>query len=121
MRTQQLDMPRQTVITRDDVPVTADTEIFIKVMDAKKSFLEVDDYKQSVTNLVQTTVREVLNDMDSGDVNIDDIDYDERQTVLEKINTRIDNEFEEKYEGNTRKYDTEILMTRIMENRCDND
>jgi regulator of protease activity HflC (stomatin/prohibitin superfamily) len=34
------------------------------VTDAKKAFLEVDDYKLMISNLAQTTLREVLNDMD---------------------------------------------------------
>jgi len=46
MRTQTLDVPRQEAITRDNSPVTADAVVYIKVMDAKKAFLEVDDYKE---------------------------------------------------------------------------
>lgn len=46
MRTQTLDVPRQEAITRDNSPVTADAVVYIKVMDAKKAFLEVDDYKK---------------------------------------------------------------------------
>ncbi|SFH43456.1 SPFH domain / Band 7 family protein, partial [Halorubrum aquaticum] len=42
MRTQTLDVPRQEAITRDNSPVTADAVVYIKVMDAKKAFLEVD-------------------------------------------------------------------------------
>jgi len=45
MRTQTLDVPQQEAITRDNSPVTADAVVYIKVMDAKKAFLEVDDYK----------------------------------------------------------------------------
>ena len=43
MRTQTLDVPRQEAITRDNSPVTADAVVYIKVMDANKAFLEVDD------------------------------------------------------------------------------
>ncbi|SFH77373.1 SPFH domain / Band 7 family protein, partial [Halorubrum aquaticum] len=41
MRTQTLDVPQQEAITRDNSPVTADAVVYIKVMDAKKAFLEV--------------------------------------------------------------------------------
>jgi regulator of protease activity HflC (stomatin/prohibitin superfamily) len=67
MRTQTLDVPRQEAITRDNSPVTADAVVYIKVMDAKKAFLEVDDYKRAVSNLAQTTLRAVLGDMDLDD------------------------------------------------------
>jgi regulator of protease activity HflC (stomatin/prohibitin superfamily) len=67
MRTQTLDVPRQEAITRDNSPVTADAVVYIKVMDAKKAFLEVDDYKRAVSNLAQTTLRAVLGDMELDD------------------------------------------------------
>ncbi|MFB6353930.1 MAG: SPFH domain-containing protein, partial [Halobacteriales archaeon] len=41
MRTQTLDVPRQEAITRDNSPVTADAVVYIRVMDAKRAFLEV--------------------------------------------------------------------------------
>ena len=63
MRTQTLDVPRQEAITRDNSPVTADAVVYIKVMDAKKAFLEVENYKRAVSNLAQTTLRAVLGDM----------------------------------------------------------
>ena len=64
MRTQTIDVPRQEAITRDNSPVTADAVVYIKVMDAKKAFLEVEDYKTAVSNLAQTTLRAVLGDME---------------------------------------------------------
>jgi len=67
MRTQTLDVPRQEAITRDNSPVTADAVVYIKVMDAKKAFLEVDDYKKAVSNLAQTTLRAVIGDMELDD------------------------------------------------------
>ncbi len=67
MRTQTLDVPRQEAITRDNSPVTADAVVYIKVMDAKKAFLEVEDYKRAVSNLAQTTLRAVLGDMELDD------------------------------------------------------
>jgi regulator of protease activity HflC (stomatin/prohibitin superfamily) len=45
MRTQTIDVPHQEAITRDNSPVTADAVVYIKVMDAKKAFLEVLDHE----------------------------------------------------------------------------
>ncbi|WP_338741721.1 SPFH domain-containing protein [Haloplanus salilacus] len=85
MRTQTLDVPRQEAITRDNSPVTADAVVYIKVMDAKKAFLEVDNYKMAVSNLAQTTLRAVLGDME----------LDDTLNKRNEINARIREELDE--------------------------
>ncbi len=84
MRTQTLDVPRQEAITRDNSPVTADAVVYIKVMDAKKAFLQVDDYKRATSNLAQTTLRAVLGDMELDDT------LNKRQEINTKIRTELD-------------------------------
>ena len=84
MRTQTIDVPRQEAITRDNSPVTADAVVYIKVMDAKKAFLEVDDYKKAVSNLAQTTLRAVLGDMELDDT------LNKRQEINAKIRRELD-------------------------------
>ncbi|WP_435073011.1 SPFH domain-containing protein [Halorubrum sp. HHNYT27] len=84
MRTQTLDVPRQEAITRDNSPVTADAVVYIKVMDAKKAFLEVDDYKNAVSNLAQTTLRAVIGDMELDDT------LNKRQEINAKIRRDLD-------------------------------
>jgi regulator of protease activity HflC (stomatin/prohibitin superfamily) len=85
MRTQTLDVPRQEAITRDNSPVTADAVVYIKVMDAKKAFLQVDNYKRAVSNLAQTTLRAVLGDME----------LDDTLSKRSEINARIREELDE--------------------------
>ena len=85
MRTQTLDVPQQSAITRDNSPVKADAVVYIKVMDAKKAFLEVDNYKKAVSNLAQTTLRAVLGDME----------LDDTLSRREEINDRIHDELDE--------------------------
>jgi len=84
MRTQTIDVPKQEAITEDNSPVTADAVVYIKVMDAKRAFLEVDDYRRATSNLAQTTLRAVLGDME----------LDETLSKREKINRRIQRELE---------------------------
>ncbi len=84
MRTQTLDIPSQEAITRDNSPVTADAVVYVRVMDAERAFLEVDNYKKAVSNLAQTTLRAVLGDME----------LDETLSNREKINTRIREELD---------------------------
>ncbi|ELZ08909.1 band 7 protein [Halovivax asiaticus JCM 14624] len=85
MRTQTIDVPHQEAITRDNSPVTADAVVYIRVMDAKRAFLEVDDYMPAVSNLAQTTLRAVLGDME----------LDDTLSRREMINNRIREELDE--------------------------
>ncbi|WP_255170974.1 SPFH domain-containing protein [Natrononativus amylolyticus] len=85
VRTQTIDVPSQEAITRDNSPVTADAVIYIRVMDAKRAFLEVDDYERAVSNLAQTTLRAVLGDME----------LDDTLSRRDQINARIRTELDE--------------------------
>ncbi|MUV56863.1 SPFH domain-containing protein [Halogeometricum sp. CBA1124] len=84
MRTQTMDVPRQEAITRDNSPVTADAVVYLRVMDAKKAFLEVEDYKTAVSNLAQTTLRAVLGDMELDDT------LNKRQEINARIRKELD-------------------------------
>ena len=84
MRTQTIDVPRQEAITQDNSPVTADAVVYIRVMDAKRAFLEVEDYERATSNLAQTTLRAALGDME----------LDETLSNRARINTRIRRELD---------------------------
>ena len=84
LRTEALDVPRQEAITRDNSPVTADAVVYIRVMDAEKAFLEVDDYRKATLNLAQTTLRAVLGDMELDET------LSRRDEINRRIRTQID-------------------------------
>jgi len=84
MRTQTIDVPMQEAITRDNSPVRADAVVYIRVMDARKAYLEVDDYERATSNLAQTTLRAVLGDMELDET------LKERSKINRRINTAID-------------------------------
>src|SRR6056297_3823977 len=84
MRTQTMDVSQQEAITRDNSPVTADAVVYLKVMDAKKAFLEVEDYKKAVSNLAQTTLRAVIGDMELDDT------LNKRQEINARIRRDLD-------------------------------
>ncbi|WP_257298433.1 SPFH domain-containing protein [Haloarchaeobius sp. FL176] len=84
MRTQTLDVPPQEAITRDNSPVVADAVVYIRVMDAGKAFLEVEDYKNAVENLAQTTLRAVIGDMELDDT------LNKRQEINARIREELD-------------------------------
>ena len=84
MRTQTIDVPSQEAITRDNSPVTADAVVYIRVMDAKRAFLEVDEYERAVSNLSQTTLRAVIGDMELDDT------LSRREMINERIRQELD-------------------------------
>lgn len=67
MRPQSVAVSGVEATTRDNSPVTVDAVVYIKLMDAKKAFLEVEDYNRAVANLAQTTLRVVIKDMELDD------------------------------------------------------
>jgi regulator of protease activity HflC (stomatin/prohibitin superfamily) len=85
MRTQTLDVPTQEAITEDNSPVTADAVVYIRVMDAERAFLEVDDYRRATSLLAQTTLRAALGDME----------LDQTLSRRDQINARIRRELDE--------------------------
>jgi len=84
MRTQTLDVAEQEAITEDNSPVTADAVVYIRVMDAEKAYLEVEDYEKAVSDLAQTTLRAVVGDME----------LDETLRRQKEINSRIHEELD---------------------------
>jgi len=68
LRTQVLDVPRQEVITKDNSPVNVDAIIYVKVVDPKKAFFEVTDYRAATVYLAQTTLRSIIGDMELDEI-----------------------------------------------------
>ncbi|HEY3316718.1 MAG TPA: slipin family protein [Bacillota bacterium] len=60
MRTFTIDVPRQEIITKDNVPVMVDAVIYFNVFDPVLSVTKVANHVQSTTLLGQTTLRAVL-------------------------------------------------------------
>ena len=84
LRTQVVDVPRQDVITRDNSPVTVDAIVYFRVVDPKKAYFEVTDYRQAVIALAQTTLRSVI-----GDMELDEILYN-RAAINSKLRQILD-------------------------------
>ncbi|MFM1849039.1 MAG: Modulator of FtsH protease HflK, partial [Pseudomonadota bacterium] len=52
-----LDIPEQVCITRDNVQVSVDGVLYLKVMDAERASYGIDNYIFAITQLAQTTLR----------------------------------------------------------------
>ena len=79
MMEQVLDVPRQEVITKDNVLVQVDGIVFVQVMDASAAAYRVDNLNFAITQLAQTNLRTVVGSMD----------LDEVLSQREQINTRL--------------------------------
>ncbi len=60
LRVVALDGPPQDVITHDNVSVRVNAVVYFRVIDPKKSILEVENYIYATSQLAQTTLRSVL-------------------------------------------------------------
>ena len=68
MRETVIDIPSQDVITYDNASVTTDAVVFFQVVDAAAAAYEVENLRQSVTNLAMTNTRSVIGSMSLDDV-----------------------------------------------------
>jgi len=60
LREQVIDVPPQSCITRDNIQVSVDGLVYIKVMDARKASYGIENYRLAGVNLAQTTMRSEL-------------------------------------------------------------
>ena len=84
IRTKAVDVPEQEAITKDNVSVKINAVIYYKVFDASKSILEVENFFYAVSQLAQTTMRNVV-----GSVSLDEL-LSERDKLSEEICKIID-------------------------------
>ena len=84
IRTKAVDVPEQEAITKDNVSVKINAVIYYKVFDSAKSILEVENFYYAVSQLAQTTMRNVV-----GSVSLDEL-LSEREKLSEKICKSID-------------------------------
>jgi regulator of protease activity HflC (stomatin/prohibitin superfamily) len=87
-RTEVLEIPRQTNITKDNAPIDIDFLVYLRVdvNEAEKAVLEVEDYHSAVLGLATTTLRAVI-----GDIPLDDV-LSQRDKINELIRSRLDHE-----------------------------
>lgn len=60
MRTYTIDVPKQEVITRDNVPVIVDAVVYFNVFDSMLAVVKIADYTKGTSLLAQTILRSVL-------------------------------------------------------------
>lgn len=64
IRTKATDVPDQETITKDNVSARTSAVIYYKVVDASKAVLEVEDFYYAIDQLAQTTMRNVIGEVE---------------------------------------------------------
>jgi len=84
LRVKAVDVPNQEAITKDNISVSVNAVIYYKVAEANKAILEVENFYYAISQLAQTTMRNVV-----GQVDLDEL-LSQRDRVSENIRKIID-------------------------------
>lgn len=87
-RTNTIDIPKQEVITKDNVTVNVDAVVYFRVKDADKAILEVANFVYASSQFAQAALRDV-----TGNVDLDDL-LSKRDDVSQQIEQIVDTETE---------------------------
>lgn len=84
LRLVTFDVPKQRIITKDNVTVDVDAVVYFRVADAINAVLKVKDYSLATSLLAQTTLRDVI-----GQVEFDDL-LMKREELNKRLQTILD-------------------------------
>lgn len=84
VRSTPIDVPKQEVITKDNVTLNVDAVVYFRVVDAPKAILETTSYLYATSQFAQAALRDV-----AGNVELDDL-LGKRQEISQQIKTIVD-------------------------------
>jgi regulator of protease activity HflC (stomatin/prohibitin superfamily) len=84
MRIKAVDVPNQDCMTRDNVSLNVNAVLYYKVDTAQNAILKVENYNYAVSQLAQTTMRDVV-----GEVSLDKV-LSEREMLSKRIQQIVD-------------------------------
>lgn len=89
IRTKAVEVPDQEAMTKDNIQTRISAVVYYKVVDAAKSILEVENFFWAVSQLAQTSMRNVI-----GEVALDEL-LTKRNVVAERIKNLVDESTED--------------------------
>jgi len=84
LRTRVIDVPKQRVITKDNVTVDVDAVVYFRITDPQKAVVEVQRYDVATSLLAQTTLRDLL-----GNQSLDEL-LSKREQLNKSLQTVLD-------------------------------
>ncbi len=84
VRTTPMDIPKQEVITKDNVTVNVDAVVYYRVLDPKKAVLETTNYSYATSTFAQTALRDI-----TGNFELDEI-LSKRDEISSQIKEIVD-------------------------------
>ena len=88
LRVVTIDVPKQEIMTHDNVPATVDTVVYFRVIDPIASVIKVENFWKATSLIAQTTLRSVL-----GQSPLDDL-LSQRDAINLKLQEIIDRQTE---------------------------
>ena len=88
LRVVTIDVAKQEVMTRDNVPVTVDAVVYFRVVDPVAGVVKVENFWKATSLIAQTTLRSVL-----GQAPLDDL-LSQRDVINQKLQEIIDKQTE---------------------------
>src|SRR5467141_1229763 len=84
LRVVTIDVPKQEIMTRDNVPATVDAVVYFRVVDPNAAVVKVENFWKATSLIAQTTLRSVL-----GQSPLDDL-LSQRDIINQKLQEIID-------------------------------
>lgn len=88
LRVVTIDVSKQEIMTRDNVPATVDAVVYFRVVDPSAAVVKVENYWKATSLISQTTLRSVL-----GQAPLDDL-LSQRDAINQKLQEIIDRQTE---------------------------
>src|SRR4051812_7693230 len=88
LRVVTIDVPKQEIMTHDNVPATVDAVVYFRVVDPGSAVVKVENYLRATSLIAQTTLRSVL-----GQAPLDDL-LSQREAINLKLQEIIDRQTE---------------------------
>ena len=89
MRIKTAEIPRQEVITKDNIPLLVNAVVYFKVIDPESAIIKIEDYLFAIRQYTQAALRDVIG--------INDMDFflQEREKIASSIKEIVDSETSE--------------------------
>lgn len=86
IRSTPIDVPKQEIITKDNVTVNVDAVVYLRVIEASKAVLETTNYVYATSQFAQAALRDV-----TGNADMDEL-LSKREEISQKIKEIVDAE-----------------------------